>query len=48
MKKNVKKINLKKLTIARINTQNMHKIYGGTSLVTEPSLENLAYNIHCK
>ncbi|MDY8137090.1 class I lanthipeptide [Aquimarina sp. 2201CG5-10] len=33
-KEQVKKISLKKLTIARINLDTMHKIKGGSSLPT--------------
>ena len=50
MKKKATKISLKKLTIARINLATSHKIYGGTSLPTDPSsaIMQRGINYHCK
>ena len=50
MKKKATKISLKKLTIARINLAISHKIYGGTSLPTDPSnaIMRRGANYHCR
>jgi len=48
MKKKTSKINLKKLIIARINPTTMNTVRGGSSIPTEPSIDNLLNGQHCR